>query len=265
MPRGNVARVFVKHMVGLGGEQETVEDGPNQLAGKQDISVSRSSRQGFGDRFLRGQQLLPRSAPRLPQLEICTAAAPTTSQWTKVGYTWGAYAELNQRHWAIRAGYFLLPTSSNQNHSTPIIPRAGHTSPNLNCAIRCGRSPGKLRLLAYVNPRHCRRLRRCGRIASRQRELSGHHADRACSQQPGRRHQHRAGRQPAARRIFRASIGGGQTEKLGWTDVDASVSIGAVLKGDAWGRPKDRIGVGGVIDACRPRRAAISPQADLAS
>jgi len=50
----------------------------------------------------------------------------------------------------------------------------------------------------------------------------------------------------------RASIGGGQTEKLGWTDCDASVSLGAVLKGAAWGRPDDWIGVGGVVDALSP-------------
>ncbi len=38
MPRFNVARVFLRQTFGLGGEQETIEDGPNQLAGKQDIS-----------------------------------------------------------------------------------------------------------------------------------------------------------------------------------------------------------------------------------
>src|SRR6202142_1608350 len=38
MPRIDIARVFVRQTFGLGGEQETIEDGPNQLAGKQDIS-----------------------------------------------------------------------------------------------------------------------------------------------------------------------------------------------------------------------------------
>ena len=38
IPRANIARAFLKHTIGLGGAQETVEDGPNQLAGKQDIS-----------------------------------------------------------------------------------------------------------------------------------------------------------------------------------------------------------------------------------
>jgi high affinity Mn2+ porin len=38
IPRIDIARVFVRQTFGLGGEQETVEDGPNQLAGKEDIS-----------------------------------------------------------------------------------------------------------------------------------------------------------------------------------------------------------------------------------
>ena len=38
MPVLNIARVFVRQTFGFGGEQETMEDGPNQLAGKQDIS-----------------------------------------------------------------------------------------------------------------------------------------------------------------------------------------------------------------------------------
>src|SRR5215211_5696071 len=37
-PRLNVARAFVRQTFGLGGEQETINDGPNQLAGKVDIS-----------------------------------------------------------------------------------------------------------------------------------------------------------------------------------------------------------------------------------
>jgi hypothetical protein len=38
MPRFNVARIFQRQTLGLGGEQETIEDGPNRLGGKQDIS-----------------------------------------------------------------------------------------------------------------------------------------------------------------------------------------------------------------------------------
>ncbi len=38
MPRFDLARIYVQQTFGLGGEQETIADGPNQMAGKEDIS-----------------------------------------------------------------------------------------------------------------------------------------------------------------------------------------------------------------------------------
>jgi high affinity Mn2+ porin len=46
----------------------------------------------------------------------------------------------------------------------------------------------------------------------------------------------------------RASWSPGLVEIIGWTDCDESLSLGTVLKGNAWGRPDDKIGVGGVIE-----------------
>ena len=69
-PRLNIARVFVRKTFGLGGEQETIEDGPNQLAGKQDISrITVAAGKDVGDRFFRQQQLLPRPAHQFHELE----------------------------------------------------------------------------------------------------------------------------------------------------------------------------------------------------
>ena len=48
----------------------------------------------------------------------------------------------------------------------------------------------------------------------------------------------------------------GQTEKIGWTDCDASFSLGAVLKGSGWGRPDDKVGVGGVLEGLSPAARA---------
>lgn len=38
VPRFNIARAYVKQTFGFGGEQEEIEDGPNQIAGRQDVS-----------------------------------------------------------------------------------------------------------------------------------------------------------------------------------------------------------------------------------
>jgi high affinity Mn2+ porin len=54
----------------------------------------------------------------------------------------------------------------------------------------------------------------------------------------------------------RTSWDAGQTEKIGWTDCDRSFSVGAVLKGTSWGRPDDKIGIGGVIEGLSPEARA---------
>jgi high affinity Mn2+ porin len=36
---------------------------------------------------------------------------------------------------------------------------------------------------------------------------------------------------------------------MAFTDIDASASFGGVLKGNSWGRPDDRIGLAGAINA----------------
>ena len=58
----------------------------------------------------------------------------------------------------------------------------------------------------------------------------------------------------------RATWGSGQNEIMGWTDCDESLSLGLMLKGTSWGRPDDRIGLAGLIEGLRPRRAPTSPR-----
>ena len=41
----------------------------------------------------------------------------------------------------------------------------------------------------------------------------------------------------------------GKTEIMAFTDIDASLSMGASIKGIRWGRPDDVIGIGGAINA----------------
>src|SRR5260370_2753202 len=41
----------------------------------------------------------------------------------------------------------------------------------------------------------------------------------------------------------------GKTEIMAFTDIDASLSLGASIKGAKWGRPDDVIGIGGAINA----------------
>ena len=59
------------------------------------------------------------------------------------GFTWGALAELNQKRWALRAGYFLEPTESNGNSYDMDIPTRGQYLGRAGGALRAARrGPG---------------------------------------------------------------------------------------------------------------------------
>ena len=83
MPRFNIARVFLRQTFGLGGEQETIEDGPNQLAGKQDISRITVTAGKFAVTTSLTGMPMPMIRERIFSIGISTAVAPTTGPWTR--------------------------------------------------------------------------------------------------------------------------------------------------------------------------------------
>jgi high affinity Mn2+ porin len=252
MPRIDIARVFVRQTFGLGGEQETIEDGPNQLAGKQDISriTVTAGRFAVLDIF---EGNTYSHDPRVDFLNwnmYCCGSYDVTMD--KIGYTWGAAAELNQKSWAFRTGYFLVPAVSNVNSYDTHISQHGEYIGELERRYSLFSQPGKLRLMGWANianmggyadalampvttpnypditqTRHVRT--NYGFVANMEQAITGDLG------------------------IFsRASWSPGHVELIGWTDCDESLSFGAVLKGTAWGRPDDRIGVAGVVEGLSP-------------
>jgi high affinity Mn2+ porin len=43
---------------------------------------------------------------------------------------------------------------------------------------------------------------------------------------------------------------------MGWTDCDESLSAGALVTGSAWHRPKDAVGVAGLVEGLSPQAQA---------
>jgi high affinity Mn2+ porin len=249
IPRANIARVFVRHTFGLGGEQETIEEGPNRLAAKQDISritvvAGKLSVLDFFDGNTYSHD------PRRDFLNwnmYCCGSYDLTMD--KVGYTWGAYAELNQKSWAFRVGYFLLPTTSNVNSFDVHIPERGQYIAELELRYSLWSQPGKFRLMGYVNRGNAGSYSAALALPVNSANYPDITLTRQVRSNPGFAVNIEQAITGDLGVFSRASIGGGQTEKLGWTDCDASFSLGAMLKGTSWGRPDDRIGLGGVIDA----------------
>jgi high affinity Mn2+ porin len=252
MPRIDIARVFVRQTFGLGGEQETVEDGPNQLAGKQDISRINVTAGRFAVLDIFDGNTYSHD-PRVDFLNwnmYCCGSYDVTMD--KIGYTWGAAAELNQKSWAFRAGYFLAPVVSNVNSYDTHILKRGEYIGELELRYSLFSQPGKLRLMGWAN------IANMGSYAEAlaMPVTTPNYPDIAQTRQGRANYGFVANMEQAITSdlgIFsRVSWSPGHVEIIGWTDCDESLSFGAVLKGNAWGRPDDKIGVAGVVEGLSP-------------
>ena len=246
-PRFDLARVYVQQTFGLGGEQESIEDGPNQIAGKEDISrltiiAGRFAVTDFFDNNAYAQN--GRTQFFNWNIDCCGAYDWTMDQ---VSYTWGAMAELNQKFWAFRAGYFLVPDVSNTDEYDTNFPDGEYIG-ELELRYSLFSQPGKLRLMAWANRANM------GSYAAALAEpiTTPTYPDITLVRQVQTNYGFNANLEQAITDdlgVFaRASWNTGLYEIIAWTDCDEALTAGAVLKGTTWGRPDDKIGVAGLIE-----------------
>jgi high affinity Mn2+ porin len=255
VPRFDLARAYVQQTFGFGGEQETIEDGPNQIARKTDISrltiiAGKLSVTDFFDNNTYAHD-------GRTQFLNWNVACCGSYDWTmdQISYTWGAMAELNQKFWAVRAGYFLVPAVSNTDNFDMRFPDGEYIG-ELELRYSLLSQPGKLRLMAWANRANM------GTYAAALAEpiTTANYPDITLVRQVRTNYGFEANLEQAISGdlgVFsRATWSPGLDEIIGWTDCDQSLSAGAVLKGTSWGRPNDRIGAAGVIEGLSPEARA---------
>jgi high affinity Mn2+ porin len=253
VPRFNVARLYLSQTFGLGGEREAVEDGPNQLPGQRDVSrvTVTAGKLAVTDFFLLNSFA---GEPRTGFLNW-NVYGGGSYDWTMdlLSWTWGALVELNRPDWAVRAGYFLLPAVSNTNTYDLRIPRAGQWTAELEVRHHLFARTGKVQLFGWLSH---------GNIGSypdalARADAAGARPDVALTRGVDR---FNSGavlgvEQPVTDSLglfSRVSYSPEQGETMGWTDCGQSFSLGGVLKGAAWGRPLDAIGVAGLVEGLSP-------------
>jgi high affinity Mn2+ porin len=252
LPRFNVARFFVRQTIGLGGEQETIEDGPNRLGGNQDVSrITLTAGKFAVTDFFDGNNYAhdPRADFLNWNMYCCGSY-----DWTmdKLSYTWGAFAELNQKAWAVRAGYFLVPVISNDNRYDPHVLERGEYIAELELRYSLFSQSGKLRFMPWVNISNAGSYSEAVDLPI----ISPNYPDITLTRRVRTNYGFVINAEQAITNdlgIFsRVTWNAGHTEKIAWTDCDESISLGAVLKGTSWGRANDRIGISGVLEGLSP-------------
>jgi high affinity Mn2+ porin len=244
-PRYNTSRLFLRQTFGFGGEQEELASGQMQLADK--VDVSRLTLQV--GKFAVIDVFDGNSYAHDPRKDFMNwsiwASGAFDYAADKLGLGYGATAELNQKQWALRAGYFLMDDVSNSNSFDTKIFQRGEYVAELETRYSLFSQPGKLRTIIWLNSAFSGSYRetldnpalnldiaatRTGRI----KYGYAFNLEQSLTDEIG---------------LFgRWSWNDGKTEIMAFTDIDTSLSGGLSIKGGKWGRADDVVGIGGAVN-----------------
>jgi high affinity Mn2+ porin len=250
-PHYNTSRLFLRQTFGLGGEQEQLESGYGQMAAKVDVSRITVQAGKFAVKDVFDNNAYA-SDPRVHFMNWSIwAAGAFDYPADRVGLTYGVTAELNQKHWALRGGYFLVGNMPNANQFDMNIGRRGGYMAELETRYSIGGQPGKLRLAGWFTETYSGSFRGAVDLVNFNPGLDA--TDAIVQTREGRpKYGYIVNLEQAVTDdlgVFgRWSWNSGQNEISAFTDIDASASGGAVLKGTSWGRPDDKIGIGGAVN-----------------
>jgi len=245
-PHYSTSRLFLRQTWGLGGEQETLESAANQLSGK--VDVSRITVQA--GRFPVSDLFDDNAYARDPRRDFMNwsiwAAGAFDYAADRLGLGYGAVAELNQKNWALRGGYFLMDAESNSNNFDMHLFKRGGYVLELETRYTLFSHPGKLRTIGWLNSTYS---------GSYRATLDDPALDLDITQT--RRTRYKFGYVINLEQSVTDDVGlfgrwswnNGKNEIMAFTDIDSSLSGGISIKGSRWGRADDTIGLAGAINA----------------
>jgi high affinity Mn2+ porin len=261
VPNGSITRLFIRQTIGLGGEQESVQDDQFQLAGKRDISritltVGRLSAKDIFDNNTYAND---------SRSQFMSWAFMANQAWDypgdSLGYITGFAAELNQPKWTLRYGFFQMPSDANglswedkflkwpydsSAGSGPFLLAWGMVT-EFERRYYLNNHPGVVRLLAFVNRAN---------MGSYQAAVDSpiRPADIVATRDGDYRYKYGFGlnlEQELTKNIgvfSRLGWSDGNNEAWVFSDVDRTATLGLSVKGEPWHRPNDTIGLAGALN-----------------
>jgi high affinity Mn2+ porin len=250
-PHYDTSRLFLRQTVGLGGEQESIESSYGQMAGKKDISrlTFQFGKFAVHDVFDTNAYA---TDPRSDFLNWSIwAGGAFDYPADRVGLTYGGMAELNQKYWALRVGYFLAGNEPNANEFDMNVLRSGAYVAELETRYSLLSRTGKLRMAVWADTYFSGSYSEAIDLT-----LLNPGLDPTDAIVQTRRARTKYGYYLNFEQSVTDDIGifgrwswnDGKNEISAFTDIDASLSFGASITGKAWGRPDDKIGVAAAIN-----------------
>jgi high affinity Mn2+ porin len=255
-PRVRAMRYFLRQTFGLGGAQEDVADGPNQLPGKRDIDrvTLTVGRIAINDIFDANSYAHDSRADFMNWALWESAAFDMPADLP--GFTRGAVVELNRKDWAVRAGAFEVPSEPN---SDTLSFRTVSTIAEVEERHSILGQPGKLRIGGFANRSHTANFSDVFAALAADPTLDTMTATTLARRQNWRYGFYANLEQQIVQDVgvfARASWNDGRSESVSFTDTDRSLSGGVSIKGSFWGRKDDTVGIGAAVNALSaPHRA----------
>jgi high affinity Mn2+ porin len=244
-PDATIARLFVRQAIGFGGEQETVEDGPFTLAGKQDVSrltftIGKMSVKDIFDNNTYAND---------PRTQFMNWGLMANEAWdypaNALGYITGFAAELNQPVWTLRYGMFQVPEVSNGSSLDAHYLEAWAMVAEFERRFAVNKHPGTIRFLAYLNRAH---------MGSYQDAVDSPIRPANITASAEYRYKYGFGlnlEQEIVNNLgFFSRLGWSDGQNQAWmfSDVDYTATAGISIKGESWHRPSDAFGLAGVLN-----------------
>jgi high affinity Mn2+ porin len=261
------AHLFVRQTIGLGGEQEEVPDGQYTLPGKQDVSrlTITAGRLNMAELF---DNVTYNTDPHTQFMSWANTLLTWDYPADTIGFTTGFAIDLNQPNWALRYGWFQLPsipngfTSDDRILMWPVEPGEITSDGNFwkqwgmivefERRWRIGDHPGDILLSAWIDHglladynAATTRLIRSPPPANTPAGVEITVPQAAFSY----RSKYGFGvdwQQEIAKNVGTFARFGwqdGETAAAAFTDVDWTVQLGVSVKGAAWHRPADTFGL----------------------
>jgi high affinity Mn2+ porin len=242
-------RYFARQTIGLGGESETIDPGQNLLGGS--VEANRLTftigKYSVVDIFDDNRYAHDTRNGFLNWSVIDMGAFDyAADSW---GYTEGATLEWKQDWWTARTGAFQLSITPNSEWIEPVLLRQYEVVGEIEARHQLlFDQPGKVKLLAYALTGFMGKYEDA--------VLNGFLTDTTPDVTQNRIKRTKVGgginiEQPYSDTLgffLRASMLNGRYETYEFTDIQRSLSGGFVLTGASWDRPKDAIGVAGVVN-----------------
>lgn len=262
VPNGSIVRLFVRQVIDLGGDQETVQDDDLDLAGQEDISRIIITFGRFSAKDIFDNNAYANDA----RTQFMNWGLGANEAWDysadSIGFTTGLTIELNQPQWTLRYGFFRVPQVQNDlmvedkfltwpyNGSSDDGPflKAWAMVTELERRYTIKDHPGTIRLLAFLNEADMADYPAATAIL----KAGGPGADFTAA----RAYHYKYGfglnwDQEVAKDVGVFSrLGWNDDREEGWmfSDVGHAGSIGLSVNGDLWRRPDDTFGLAGVAN-----------------